>query len=182
MVDSPPATDEVPSPLNSAGIINTLNETADSGDLGKIMEALLRHQPREGLAESVLYSDIHQAEKIVRVYGSGPFFRDLGYGETFSFEGTIAENIIRFNLQKIIVEDTMKSIKPIDWALFIPHGVRSYYAQPFFDNDKLHTVLIFCSGKPGAFTEENVTPYHELFPFFLRGLEACRSRKSYQKT
>ena len=179
-------TDSEPSTLNpflamdksylakSSESADAMKNIAEEGDLKKILSMLIEYQPFDGLTESVLYSDIHRKDDIVQVYGCGTLFEKLKFGEIFPFEGTIAENILKFNLQHIIVEDTMKSIKPIDWALFIPQGVRSYYAHPFYDEKELRTVLIFCSGKPGVFTAENVTAYRDLFPFFLKGLESCK--------
>ena len=57
------------------------------------------------------------------------------------------------------MEDTAKSIKPIDWALFIPHGIRSYFAVPFFHENVLRDVVIFCSTTPSAFSPDNIQPY-----------------------
>ena len=74
-------------------------------------------------------------------------------GEKFSYRGTIAEDIARFNLDHLVVDETMDSIKPIDWALFIPHGIHSYYAKPFYMDGELQTVLILCSTEPERFVD-----------------------------
>ena len=67
--------------------------------------------------------------------------------------------MVLFDLEHIIVEDTAKSIKPIDWALFIPKGIRSYLALPFFIDGILREVVIFCSTSPHAFSENAIAPY-----------------------
>ncbi len=151
-----------------------MNRIIAGGDLSSILTMLITHQPIQGLADSILYSDIYREEEVVQVYGRGACFENLTFGETFPFEGTIAENILKYDLQQIIVGDTMRSIKPIDWALFIPHGVRSYFAYPFFEEEELRTVLIFCSEKTNIFNEENVLSCHALFPYFFRGLETWK--------
>jgi len=163
--------------IKSPEISAELEAIGAKGNLPDILSMLITYQPVPGLAESILYSDIHQEKNLVNVYGFGPSFENLSSGEPFPYEGTIAENIIKYNLDQIIVEDTAKSIKPIDWALFLPRGVRSYYAYPFYDEDELRTVLIFCSEKPNVFSSENVTSYHSLFPYFLKGLESWKANQ-----
>jgi hypothetical protein len=66
-------------------------------------------------------------------------------GEMYSYEGTIAQDIERFKLDYLIVDDTLDSIKAIDWALFIPKGIRSYFARPFYGRGALRAVMILCS-------------------------------------
>lgn len=83
---------------------------------------------------------------------------------------------MRFDLDHIIVEDTSRSIKPIDWVLFIPRGIRSYFAKPFFKDGVLHNVLIFCSTEAKRFSGCNVRPYQSLFPLFESALERILSQ------
>ena len=64
-----------------------------------------------------------------------------------------------------MVEDTLDSIKSIDWAVFIPCGVRSYFAKPFYSAQGLHAVLIFAfdAPAPGAFSDVRFRPLYEPF-------------------
>jgi len=151
--------------------------SASEGDMVMMLNTILDNQPIERLADSILYSDVHVKEDKVYTYGVGPAFKSLNPGEEYPYEGTIAENIIKYDLKDIIVEDTFQSIKPIDWALFIPKGVKSYYAKPMFENGALRTVLIFCSKKSLVFSEKNSRSYNCIFPVFQKGLDVWRVSK-----
>ena len=63
------------------------------------------------------------------------------------------------------MEDTLDSIKSIDWAMFIPCGVRSYFAKPFYSDEGLHAVLIFAFSRPspGGISETFFRPLYEPF-------------------
>ena len=54
------------------------------------------------------------------------------------------------------MEDTLDSIKSIDWVLFAPHGIRSYFAKPFYTEQGLHAILILASLRPGSFGADGV--------------------------
>ncbi|MBR5734354.1 MAG: hypothetical protein IKX79_02270 [Desulfovibrionaceae bacterium] len=116
--------------------------------LRKELEAL--HASCEGV-DGLMFSDIQSARGRVEVYGVGEIFSSIPWGDAHAYEGTIAQDIERFGLDSLTVEDTLDSIKSIDWAMFIPCGVRSYYAIPFFGPSGLHAVLILASVKAGAF-------------------------------
>jgi PAS domain-containing protein len=135
-------------------------------DVRSLLQTMLRNQPNPGLAEAVILSRIFIAKNRVEVTGEGAAFFQAPEGDTYPYEGSIAENIVRFDLSHLIVEDTSRSIKPIDWVLFIPRGIRSYFAQPFFEDGILRNVLIFCSSEPKRFSECNVRPYQILFGLF----------------
>lgn len=135
-------------------------------DVRSLLQTMLQNQPYPGLAESVILSRIFIADNRVEVTAEGGPFSQTPEGDTYPYEGSIAENIVRFDLSHLIVEDTSRSIKPIDWVLFIPRGIRSYFAQPFFEDGILRNVLIFCSTKPKHFSECNVRPYQLLFAPF----------------
>jgi PAS domain S-box-containing protein len=109
-------------------------------DLKSMLEILLYNPYKNLQYDGIIYSDVQVRKGIVSVYGVGAILNNLKFGETFSYEGTIAENIEQYKLEYLIVEDTIASIKAIDWALFIPHGVRSYYARPFYERDFLRSV------------------------------------------
>ncbi len=136
----------------------------------QLLEVLLKNQPAFPFADAIMLSRIFPEKNLIMVTGVGQPFLSVEEDDTHPYEGSIAENIVRFGLDQIIVEETSKSIKPIDWALFIPRGIRSYYARPFFQDGILRFVLIYCSKHPGCFTRENVQQYTVFFDPFLRSL------------
>ncbi|WP_298068230.1 hypothetical protein [uncultured Mailhella sp.] len=126
------------------------------------LEKLLEQCPG---VDGLMFSDIQSARGRVEVYGVGRLFASLGWGSAHAYEGTIAQDIERFGLESLTVEDTLDSIKSIDWAMFIPCGVRSYFAKPFYAEDGLHAVLIFAFSAPSAGTpgEANFQRLYEPF-------------------
>ncbi|RAI44976.1 hypothetical protein [Rhodoplanes roseus] len=136
---------------------------AAADSIPALLRAFVEHQPAALQAEAVMRSRIFIAENRVVVTGVAPSLV-MPAAETFPYEGSIAENIVRFGLDHLIVEDTSRSIKPIDWVLFIPKGIRSYFAVPFFDGGMLKNVFIVCSTEVGRFTERNVRAYGPLLP------------------
>jgi hypothetical protein len=128
-------------------------ELARSDDLYQWLDIICRWEQSD-LFEALLFSDVQQARGKVLVYGAGDAFADLHEGRHYPYEGTIAEMIVSLNLDHVVVDDTMESLKPIDWALFVPHGIRSYFAIPAFEAGIIRGVLIFCSSKANHFSEE----------------------------
>lgn len=122
-------------------------------DIHQIMEVCLDSPLAAGLFEGILFSDVHVRKNIVTVYGAGAPFQGMQASESFSYKGTIAEDINRYALDYLVVDNTQDSIKPIDWALFVPRGVRSYFAMPFYSRSVLRTVLILCATEQGRFTD-----------------------------
>ena len=84
------------------------------------------------------------------MYGAGPAFRELRWGAEHAYEGTIAQDIERFGLRSLTVEDTLDSIKSIDWVLFAPHGIRSYFAKPFYTEQRLMPLKQLWSWEAGT--------------------------------
>ena len=93
---------------------------------------------------------------------------------TCSLSNSLAENIDRYGLDHLIMEDTFSSIKAIDWALFIPHGIRSYFAKPFYERKTMRSVLIICSTERNRFSESAIHRYALLNAPFLKGLKNWR--------
>jgi PAS domain-containing protein len=142
-----------------------------------LLKTLLKALPKNSTTNALLLSRIYIDDNIVAVTGVGtPFDKDP---EDFAhpYEGSIAESILRFNQPNHVVAETSKSIKAIDWALFIPRGIRSYYAQPFYTNNGLTYVLIFCSTKPDSYDPDSKAPLKELHQEFIDNLERCLSKK-----
>jgi hypothetical protein len=160
--------------LNFAVIEKELLAAARKGNIIKILDVFLKHQPHENLADAILYSDIHVDEGMVIVCGAGEPFSALKPNISYPYEGTIAENIINYNLEYVIVDNTLESIKPIDWALFIPNNIKSYFAVPFYKENILQSVLIFCSVKTNSFNAEIISAYKPLFPLFTQGLSLIK--------
>jgi PAS domain-containing protein len=132
---------------------------AAAASIEDLLRAFLVHQPNEVRAEAVMRSRIFGSQNRVVVTGIAESLAAMPSKETFAYEGSVAENIIRFGFDHLIVEDTSRSIKPIDWVLFIPKGIRSYFAKPFFEDGVLKNVFIVCSTEVGRFTEQNVRCY-----------------------
>lgn len=141
----------------------------------RILQIILDAQLPSIRYDAILFSDIHIKKNRVFVYWAGEAFEDMPQGEMFSYEGTIAQDIERYKLDSLIVDDTLDSIKAIDWALFIPKGVRSYFAKPFYQRGVLRTVLILCSLKPGQFPSEGMPEYEILFDPFKRAIQTWRT-------
>ncbi|WP_420250522.1 MULTISPECIES: diguanylate cyclase [unclassified Maridesulfovibrio] len=159
------------------------NETVPSGAAVKemnkcssiecLLETILQALPFGSPTDAIMLSRIFIDQNKVEVTAAGEPFAGLDENRTHPYEGSIAENIVRFNLKNHVVMETSKSIKPIDWALFIPHGIRSYYAQPFYENETLTNVLIFCSTKTHSYDPDAAPPLHELHDKFIETLGHC---------
>ncbi|WP_028575797.1 PAS domain-containing protein [Desulfonatronovibrio hydrogenovorans] len=142
--------------------------------LNEILETFVEYQPPKCSFDGILFSDIHSKKNKVFVYGAGEPFLSMEPGEMFSYQGTIAQQIEFFKLDYLIVDETMDSIKAIDWALFIPKGIRSYFAKPFYIRGTLRSVMILCSCKPQNFSPDHLENYSALFRPFKKSIEAWR--------
>jgi|GEM_PF-2872169 len=70
-----------------------------------------------------------------------------------------------------IIEDLNQSDSLLDWAYLFPLGIRSYYAQPLYQRQRLQGTLYFGSFSAGHFTPVTVNAFRpciELFRFWLR--------------
>ncbi len=159
-----------------------MKKVENVSDMNVLLQILLENPYHNKAWDGIIYSDIHIKKNKVVVYASGESFKNLTYGESFSYEGTIAENIEQYKLDNLIVDDTLSSIKAIDWALFTPYGIRSYYAIPFYERNALRSVLILCSTHTNAFSESEIDNYNLLNAPFIKGLKnwrkALRNKKS----
>ena len=175
LLDDEQAGEDDPSELAIPAAIAAAFETA--GSIKALLGAFLDHQPAGVRVDGVLRSRIFGSENRVVVTGAGEPFLTMPTPETFPYEGSIAENIARFGLDHLIVEDTSRSIKPIDWVLFIPKGIRSYFAKPFFERGVLKNVFIVCSTDVGRFTERNVRCYMPLFGSLEQAFNRLEERR-----
>jgi len=132
---------------------------SNASDLRGLLHAMLDNQPDEANADMVMLSQVNIAEGRVVVMSVGNPFESAGDDDSYPYSGSIAENMVLFDLPHVIVGDTTKSIKPIDWALFIPKGIRSYLALPFYVEGVLREVVIFCSTRPNNFNESELATY-----------------------
>ena len=124
--------------------------------------------------EGLLFSDVHIRKNAVTVYGAGAPFESMQRAESFSYKGTIAEDINRYKLDHLVVDDTQDSIKPIDWALFVPRGIRSYLAMPFYSRTVLRTVLILCSTQPARFAGRDIRIFQDILKTINEAIRAWR--------
>jgi len=135
-----------------------------TGDLRPALEKL--HGLCKPEVDGLLLSHIQMGNGRVAVYGVGSAFDGLEWGTLHAYEGTIAQDIQRYSLSSLIVEDTLDSVKSIDWALFAPQGVRSYFAKPFYAEHGLHAVLILASKRQRAFGADAETLYADVSAAF----------------
>ncbi len=151
------------------------------GDIGEIMRSALESNMIDGKYDGIMFSDIQMRKNKVVVYGAGDPFDTMPQGEVFSYKGTIAEDIERYGLDHLVVDDTQDSIKPIDWALFIPRGIRSYFAKPYYVRGALRTVLIICSTEPARFSGKPADGFDPLFDPLAEAAKTWRRRKRLGK-
>ncbi|MBU1344713.1 MAG: PAS domain-containing protein [Proteobacteria bacterium] len=150
-------------------------------DMSAILQTFLDNQYGHMNFDFIIYSDVYEKKNKVVVYTASKYPSTIQQGEVFSYEGTIAQNISRYNLDYLIVEDTFSSIKAIDWALFIPQGLMSYFAKPFFDRGIMRTVLVLCSRKKNIFSDDFLPEYELLYEPFLLGLTNWRKARRNKK-
>nr|WP_321256603.1 PAS domain-containing protein [uncultured Pseudodesulfovibrio sp.] len=157
-------------PENTRAIFNEAANISDM--LRRVLEL-----PEIGKrCNAVMLSDIQTRRKTVVVTGVGAPLADMTPGEKFSYKGTIAEDIARFKIDHLVVDDTLDSIKPIDWALFIPRGIRSYYAKPYYTKNILRTVLILCSTEPNRFVDFDAKAFDSILTPLNDAIAAKRKK------
>lgn len=157
---------------NSDLLMKKINKSKDlKQSLSLLLDSNILPQDIDGL----IFSNIRSRKDHVTVYGVGKCFEKLTWGVNYTYKGTIAQDIERFMLSNLVVDDTQDSIKSIDWVLFAPFGIRSYFAKPFYNRKKLHAVLIFCSKTPLVFSQsthvnidKNCTPLFSAFEHIIK--------------
>lgn len=158
-----------------------ISKVEQLSDIKKTLELFLRTPFGKEEFDGIIYSDILIKKGQIIVFGAGEAFNNLPFGDSFAYDGTIAENIEQYKLDHLIVDDTMSSIKAIDWALFIPYGIRSYFAKPFYERNVLRSVLILCSKKINVFSEDKIEDYALLDEPFIKGLKNWRKASRVKK-
>lgn len=148
---------------------NADNTTADwrariatMDDMGEMLQLVLHCTGTANGFEGIIFSDVEIRRNRVTVYGAGDRLVAPPHGEVFPYKGTIAEDMERYGLDLLIVDDTQDSIKPIDWALFVPRGIRSYFARAFRVRGVLRTVLVVWSATPGRFSNMSAETFDSL--------------------
>jgi len=150
---------------------------ADLTQCDSIDAMLERIYQEQGLfpdMDVIMFSDIYARKNKVMVYSWGDMQEPLGAGSQFPYTGTIAENIEKENLEYLIVDDTQSSIKAIDWILFVPRGLYSYVAKALYVRGAMRTVLIFCSRKKNAFSEDQMADVTSIATAFHQQLKQIR--------
>ncbi|MFO7817483.1 MAG: hypothetical protein R6V39_07385 [Desulfovibrionales bacterium] len=152
-------------PQSAISIRDHLNKEMEttSSDISRILQTTMSSPMLAGNYDGVLFSDVHIRKNKVFVYWAGRPFTDMKQGEPFAYSGSIAEDINRFDLTHLTLANTQESIKPIDWVLFVPHGIRSYFARPFYSRKVLRTVFILCSRTANTFTGYAAQDFDYLF-------------------
>ena len=150
------------------------DKVANLTEMEDILRVFMEDLPPGVPADAILFSDIYAKKGKVQVYHAGISFSSMRQGETFAYQGTIAENIERYKLDHLIVDDTLESIKAIDWVLFIPKGIRSYFAKAFYSRGTMRAIMILCSTSPSAFSQDLVSYYAALYAAFEAGVSGWR--------
>jgi hypothetical protein len=150
------------------------DEALRPGDLRPALESLWGACGPE--VDGLMLSHIQSGRGKVTVFGVGRAFASLEWGAVHAYEGTIAQDIERFDLSSLLVEDTLDSVKSVDWALFAPQGVRSYYALPFYAEHGLHAVLILASRKAKTFGADADVRYADVAEAFGNLLRRWRQK------
>lgn len=163
--------------------VDSLNEKVSAlSDMKSVLDVFLQNPyPGTEPLDGIIYSDIQVNKDKVIVHATGSAFHNTPFGQIFTYDGTIAENIEQYKLNHLIVDDTMSSIKAIDWALFIPSGIRSYYAKPFYERNTLRSILILCSRKTYDFSDDQIDRYELLSAPFIKGLKNWRKSQRTKK-
>lgn len=149
----------------------------DTHSLHDALACLLAAVPE---ADGIVFSDINARKGKVCVYAMGQSSPEMPWGKMYPYEGTIAQVIEHHNHSYLVVDNTKDSIKVIDWALFIPYGVRSYFAKAFFSRGKLHAVLIFTSSKVNTFarcSQTGASSFHYIDAAFTNAVQRWRQEK-----
>jgi len=149
-------------------MMEELIKWARQGDMSSVLDKLLEMQPEPRAADGLIYSQVLKEQGLVRVWGRGSSWEKLEPGAKYPYSGTIAENIESYKLPFLIVEETLESIKPIDWALFIPHQVHSYIAIPLYHQEVMHTVLIFTAAQARGFAEFHFRYFQYSYSLFSK--------------
>ncbi|WP_143181401.1 hypothetical protein [Pseudovibrio exalbescens] len=157
--------------VSTAELVGLKRALSGHRDLHGRLEALCEWNEGQ-LFEAVLFSDVKQDIGRVEVHRAGAAVAELPQGKSYPYDGTIAEMIVSLDLRYMVVEDTMESLKPIDWALFVPHGIRSYFAVPCFEQGQIRSVLIFCSREASEFSMDQEYFFHKVSEMFMDGLQA----------
>ncbi|MGE5342704.1 MAG: hypothetical protein ACM3SY_14615 [Candidatus Omnitrophota bacterium] len=150
---------------------------SEKHEIEEILDTLLAHPYETPRFEAVLYADVYPNKQKIDIYGRGAPFTSLKPGISFNYNGTVSQAIVEKHLSFVILSDTLESTIPSDWALFIPHGIRSYFAKPFFHGSKLRTLLMFCSTEVNRFSEKDMGIYELYYQAFQKGLRNWRSKK-----
>ncbi|MCD6187870.1 MAG: hypothetical protein J7K09_06840 [Desulfuromusa sp.] len=124
----------------------------------------------------IMFSDVYARQNKVVVYPKGEMLEPLEPASQYPYTGTIAENIDKENLEYLIVDDTQKSIKAIDWVLFVPKGIRSYTAKALYVRGAMRTVLIFCSLKINTFNDGHIVDVTDISTAFHQQLKKIRKK------
>jgi hypothetical protein len=156
---------------------NLISDMEGKYEIEDVLNTMIARRYTESLFDAVMYADIYVKKRKVDIYVCGEPFLNFKSGTSYDYESTISQTIRENQSDFLIMEDTLESTKPIDWALFVPYGIRSYLAKSFYHGSNLRTLLIFCSIEPNRFTEADVNLYDIYYPSFSLGLRNWRKKK-----
>jgi len=161
-------------PIEKSEVTNLCADLAQCHSIDAMLERIYQEKMLFPDMDVVMFSDIYARKNKVVVYSRGEMDEPLEQGSQFPYTGTIAENIEKEQLEYLIVDDTQSSIKAIDWMLFVPKGLYSYVAKALYVRGAMRTVLILCSRKKHAFSEEQIADVSKIANAFHQQLKKLR--------
>lgn len=166
-----------PAALDKESYMRRMEEVLEGKEsIADILDGI-RVNPYENIQlEALMFIDLHSRRKKESILAVGEPFARSDFGGFSNVEGTLMQDILERRVDHVILEDTLESTRPIDWALFIPYGIRSYFVKPFFYGSKLRTLLFFCSTEAGAFSQKNLDKYEAYCTVFTKALRKWRKR------
>ena len=125
-----------------------------AGEPVGVLQALLENQFYPGSYEALMM--LVPSGKKIRVHLAGKAFQGQNPTAISEFVQPLVDSFSTFGEDFRIVGDTFDSTDPIDWALFIPSGIRSYFIKPLYGRQKLKGVLVLCSSASNAFSPDDI--------------------------
>ncbi len=150
--------------------LNLLAKMKKKNSINEILDVMLKNQYNSFIFDAVIYIDLRKKKGKRNLFASGDVINQNQLGIPYDYTG-LTKEILGNKLDFFIIKDTMKSTNPIDWAFFIPYGIRSYFVKPFFHGAKLTSLLILCSTETNRFTKQETHLYDLYFPTFFKAVK-----------
>ncbi len=137
-------------------------KVSGESDIETVLDILLADQFYPGQFEAMLL--LTPVGKKYRVYLAGQPFKGQNPDSFVEFAQPLIESVTQPEIGHRIVGDAFESTDPLDWALFIPFGIRSYFTNPIYKRQKLKGVVVLCSTGSDAFSPDDIDIYSLIEP------------------